>query len=103
VDEPRPEFGTLNLPSRAQRVADFLAVTKPGVTDVVMDFGCGSGELGLTVAASTLAQVRGVELVQRYADEASRSAGFLGLGNAVFLQGDARSARVTFEVTADGG
>ena len=90
VDEARAAFAMLNLASRAERVADFLGVTQPQADDVVFDLGSGSGKLALTVAASTAARVRGVELVGAYVDEASRCAAHLGLGNSDFVQADVR-------------
>lgn len=90
VDLPAPPFANLNLASRAERVADFLAVTRPGAADVVFDLGSGSGKLALTVAASSAATLRGVELVSEYVSQSNRSAAFLGLGNVDFVQADAR-------------
>lgn len=91
-DEAPPPLGLLNLASRARVVADFLAVTLPGARDVVMDLGSGSGKLALTVAASSAAQVRGVELVPAYVAAARQKAHFYGLSSAAFLEGDARLA-----------
>lgn len=89
-DEAPPPLALLNLASRAGAVADFLAVTAPGAGDVVMDLGSGSGKLALTVAASSAAQVRGVELVPAYVAAARRSAYFYGLASATFVEADAR-------------
>lgn len=90
LGEDRPACGTLNMSSRAHRVADFLAVTRPGVDDVVFDLGSGAGKLALTVAASSVTQVRGVELGASYVAAARRSADELGLANAHFTQADVR-------------
>lgn len=89
-DEAPPPLALLNLASRARVVADFLGVTAPTSTDVVIDLGSGSGKVALTVAASTAAQVRGVELVPEYVAAARRSASFYGLSSAAFIEGDAR-------------
>ena len=90
ADEAPPPLAMLNLASRAERVADFLGVARPGPTDLVMDLGSGSGKFALTVAASCAAQVRGVELVPSYVAAARRSADFFGLDGARFLEADAR-------------
>ncbi len=86
--EARPSFGTLNLASRAQRIADFLAVTQPNEGDRVIDLGSGNGKLALTVAASTLANVRGVELGGSYVAAAKQSATALLLANVEFIHSD---------------
>lgn len=83
-------FALLNLATRAARLADFLSVTEPGVTDVVFDLGSGSGKLALTVAASTACTVRGVELEPTYAAASQRSAAWLGLRNLAFHAADVR-------------
>ena len=85
VGEPRPAFGTVNMSSRAKQVSDFLNATQPNANDVVFDLGSGSGKLALTVAASTEAQVRGVELGEAYVATATDLAGRLGLTNVRFL------------------
>lgn len=90
ADVDGPEHGHLNLPARASRVADFLAVTTPTATDVVFDLGSGSGKLALTVAASSHTQVRGVEFVDTYVADAQRSAARLGLSNVGFSCADVR-------------
>lgn len=89
-DVDGPEHGHLNLPTRASRVADFLEVTRPAASDVVFDLGSGSGKLGPTVAASSHAQVRGVEFVEADVAHSVRSAARLGLGNATFSCADVR-------------
>jgi 23S rRNA (uracil1939-C5)-methyltransferase len=90
LGEERPAFGMPNMSSRAHRVADFLEVTRPGVDDVVVDIGSGSGKLALTVAASTLAQVWGVEYGEAYVLASRHSAELLGLANATFAHADVR-------------
>jgi 23S rRNA (uracil1939-C5)-methyltransferase len=90
LGEARPAFGTVNMASRARRIADFLAVTRPAAGDVVFDLGSGAGKLALTVAASSAARVQGVELGPAYVEAARGSAARLGLGNAGFLLADAR-------------
>jgi hypothetical protein len=88
--ESRPAFGMPNMSSRAHRLADFLASTRPCEDDVVFDLGSGNGKVALTVAASTPAQVCGVEIGESYVAAARRSAAFLGLGNVRFVQADVR-------------
>lgn len=84
------EHGHLNLPTRAARVADFLAVTQPSAQDVVFDLGSGSGKLALTVGASSHARVRGVEFVDAHVTESTRGAARLGLENVDFACADVR-------------
>jgi hypothetical protein len=83
-------YALLNLATRASRLADFLGITEPGVTDVVFDLGSGSGKLALTVAASTRCKVRGVELEPTYAAASQRSSERLGLRNLDFHAADVR-------------
>lgn len=80
----------VNLGSRASRVADFLATTSPGRDDVVFDLGSGSGKLALTVAASTVTSVLGVELLGPAVVEANGSAAAIGLTNVAFHHADVR-------------
>jgi 23S rRNA (uracil1939-C5)-methyltransferase len=80
----------VNLGSRAARVSDFLDVTRPGAADVVFDLGSGSGKLALTVAASTVSSVLGVELLDQAVADARSSAHALGLDNASFAHADVR-------------
>lgn len=88
--EERPFSGTVNLSSRAHRIAAFLDATQPSSDDVVFDLGSGSGKFALTVAASTDAQVRGIEFGESYVEAARASASFLGLRNVSFTRGDVR-------------
>ena len=90
--EARPELGTLSMASRARSIADFLEATRPGAGDVVFDLGSGVGKVALTVAASTRARVRGVELGASYVAAARASAARLGLCNVDFELGDVRAA-----------
>lgn len=83
-------LANVNLASRAARVADFLSVAAPGCSDVVFDLGSGSGKLALTVAASSVATVQGVELLESAVDEANGSAVALGLQNVAFQRADVR-------------
>ncbi len=83
-------FANVNLASRASRVSDFLSVSDPGRADVVFDLGSGSGKLALTVAASSVTAVQGVELLQSAVDEANGSALALGLQNVAFHRADVR-------------
>jgi hypothetical protein len=89
-DGPAAPLANVNLASRARRVSDFLTLTTPGVTDVVFDLGSGSGKVALTVAASCVTRVEGVELVGAHVGEARTSASSLGLGNASFHEADVR-------------
>ena len=83
-------LANVNLASRAARVADFLSVAAPGRSDVVFDLGSGSGKLALTVAASSVATVQGVELLESAVDDANGSAVALGLQNVTFHRADVR-------------
>jgi hypothetical protein len=83
-------FANVNIGSRASRISDFLSITAPGRTDVVFDLGSGSGKLALTVAASSLATVQGIELVENAVDDANSSAIGLGLSNVGFQCADVR-------------
>ena len=83
-------LANVNLASRASRVSDFLSVSEPGRADVVFDLGSGSGKLALTVAASSVTTVQGVELLQSAVDEANSSALALGLQNVAFHRADVR-------------
>jgi len=83
-------FANVNLASRASRVSDFLSVAAPGRSDVVFDLGSGSGKFALTVAASSVTTVQGVELVNSAVAEASASAVALGLQNVAFHCADVR-------------
>lgn len=80
----------VNLGSRASRVSDFLSVTTPASDDVVFDLGSGSGKLALTVAASSVTSVQGVELLEHAVDDANGSAVALGLQNVAFHRADVR-------------
>lgn len=90
LGEPRPISGLLNMASRAERIADFLSVTAPGVEDLVFDLGSGNGKVALTVAASTFTRVRGVELGLSYVTAARASVTLLGLQNLDFVHADVR-------------
>lgn len=90
MGEARPEHGMPNMSSRACRIADFLQTTNPCGDDVVFDLGSGSGKLALTVAASAVTRVRGVEYGASYVTAATRSAEFLGLRNLGFDHADVR-------------
>jgi 23S rRNA (uracil1939-C5)-methyltransferase len=90
LGEERPAFGMPNMASRAHRVADFLAVARPGAEDVVLDIGSGGGKVALTVAASTCTRVRGVEYGGAYVASARGTAEHLGLGNVHFEHADVR-------------
>lgn len=90
LGEERVRFAMPNMSSRAHRIADFLAVTRPGPDDVVVDVGAGSGKVALTVAASCRTEVRGVECGGSFVDQARCSAGHLGLGNVDFEHADVR-------------
>jgi 2-polyprenyl-3-methyl-5-hydroxy-6-metoxy-1,4-benzoquinol methylase len=86
--EARGKSATVNLSSRAYRVADFLATLKPTRVDTVYDLGSGSGKLALTVAASTDATVRGIELGATYVTASQRCAERLNLRNVNFICAD---------------
>jgi hypothetical protein len=90
LGEERPAFGMPNMASRASRVSDFLAVTRPGAEDVVLDIGSGGGKVALTVAASACTRVRGVEYGGAYVASARGTAAHLGLGNVHFDHADVR-------------
>ncbi|MBF5043932.1 class I SAM-dependent methyltransferase [Aggregicoccus sp. 17bor-14] len=90
LGEERPAFGMPNMSSRASRVSDFLAVTQPTADDVVFDLGSGGGKVALTVAASTVTRVLGVEYGGAYVASARSVAAQLGLGNAHFEHADVR-------------
>jgi hypothetical protein len=89
-DGAATRLANVNLASRARRVSDFLELTTPSATDVVFDLGSGSGKVALTVAASCVTRVEGVELVGAHVGEARTSASSLGLGNASFHEADVR-------------
>jgi 23S rRNA (uracil1939-C5)-methyltransferase len=89
-DGPASGLATVNLASRAERVSDFLGVTSPGERDVVFDLGSGSGKVALTVAASCVTEVEGVELVGAHVAEARASARALGLDSVRFHEADVR-------------
>ena len=81
-----------NLSSRAQRGSDFLDVTRPGPDDVVFDLGSGSGKLALTVSASAVTRVVGVELGAAFVTTATATASSFALGNVRFEHADVRDA-----------
>lgn len=85
----------VNLASRAARIADFLDVVRLRCDDVVFDLGSGAGKVALTVAASTDACVRGVELLDHATDDARASARSLGLGNVTFDCADVRDVELS--------
>ncbi len=89
--EERGAFAQVNLSSRARRISELLALTRPGAQDVLFDLGSGSGKVALTVAASTQAQVVGVELGPSYVEWARACAARLALHNARFVCEDART------------
>ena len=86
----RPPFGQVNLASRAQRISDFLSITRPGQRDTVYDLGCGNGKFAITVAASSSARVKGVEYGQTYVESARRTAERFALPNLEFIHSDVR-------------
>jgi 23S rRNA (uracil1939-C5)-methyltransferase len=86
----RPPFGQVNLASRAQRISDFLSITRPGPCDTVYDLGCGSGKFAITVAASCSARVKGVEYGQTYVESARRNGERFALRNLEFIHADVR-------------
>ncbi|MBX7113533.1 MAG: class I SAM-dependent methyltransferase [Myxococcaceae bacterium] len=92
---PLPFLGNPNIGSRARQAADFISALEPGRDDVVFDIGSGSGKLALTVSASTLSQVVGVEFYSDYVDEARSTAASLSLRNARFVASDARDVDFT--------
>lgn len=89
-DAPLPELGNPNMGSRARQTADFLRVLEPSCTDVVFDLGSGSGKFALTISASCVCHVVGVELCADYVCESRSCACGLGLINARFEHADAR-------------
>jgi hypothetical protein len=91
-DAPLPPLGNPNMGSRARQAADFLGVVEPGQADVVFDLGSGSGKFALTVSASTLSRVVGIELCADYVGESRTCANALALRNARFEHADVRSA-----------
>ncbi|RKH37395.1 methyltransferase domain-containing protein [Corallococcus sicarius] len=88
--QDRPPFGQVNMASRAQRISDFLTVTSPGLRDTVYDLGCGNGKFAITVAASSAARVKGVELGQTYVEAARRNGARFALPNLEFIHADVR-------------
>jgi len=90
VGEPTPHLGHVNIASRAARISEFLEEVAPGASDTVYDLGSGNGKFALTVAASTCAQVKGVELGGGYVDHARECAARMGLRNAEFFCSDVR-------------
>lgn len=88
--QDRPPFGQVNMASRAQRISDFLTVTSPGLRDTVYDLGCGNGKFAITVAASSSARVKGVELGQTYVESARRNGKRFALPNLEFIHADVR-------------
>jgi 23S rRNA (uracil1939-C5)-methyltransferase len=95
VGEERPPFAQVNMASRAERIEDFLMTMHPREGDVVYDLGSGSGKFAVTVAASTRAQVRGVELGASYVEAARRAAASLGCTRVEFICLDARKVDVS--------
>lgn len=89
-DAALPPLGSPNMATRARKAADFLSVMEPGVDDVVFDLGSGSGKLALTVSASSVGRVVGVEYFQPYVDASRVSATALSLSNLRFDCADVR-------------
>ncbi|MGQ0506167.1 MAG: class I SAM-dependent methyltransferase [Myxococcaceae bacterium] len=92
VGEDRPPSGQVNMASRARRISLFLDVVQPSARDTVFDLGSGNGKFAVTVAASTHAQVTGVEYGPSYVASARHTAERLGMHNASFVCADARTA-----------
>ncbi len=90
LGESRPPGGMPNMASRAERIADFLDVTRPVHDDAIVDLGSGNGKFALTVAASTCSRVRGIEYGGTYVAAARASAEFLGTRNLDFIHADVR-------------
>ncbi|MGA9519963.1 MAG: hypothetical protein WBV82_00785 [Myxococcaceae bacterium] len=90
LGEARPPSGMLNMASRAERIADFIEVTRPGIDDSIVDIGSGNGKFALTVAASTSSRVRGIEYGGTYVAAARASAAFLGTSKLDFIHADVR-------------
>lgn len=88
--QDRPPCGQVNLSSRAQRISDFLSITRPGQSDTIYDLGCGSGKFAITVAASSSARVKGVEYGQTYIESARRNGERFALPNLEFIHADVR-------------
>lgn len=92
LGEDRVPFGQMNMASRALRIADFLEVVRPGPDDRLVDIGCGSGKVALTLAASCRARVTGVEYDAGHVQTARAHAERLGLSNLTLVHADARTA-----------
>ena len=88
--QSRPPCGQVNMASRAQRISDFLSITRPGQHDTIYDLGCGNGKFAITVAASTSARVKGVEYGQTYVESARRTGERFALANLEFIHADVR-------------
>lgn len=97
TDDERPPFGQVNLASRARKMSEFLRIIRPGPEDVVWDVGSGNGKFALAVAASTEAQVRGLEYGPTYVEAANRTVERFGIPRTRFYGGDAREAAALFE------
>jgi SAM-dependent methyltransferase len=79
-------------PTPARHIFDVLARMQLTERDVLVDLGCGLGQVALLAAICTSARSIGIELEAAYLNCARQSAADLNLGKATFLQGDVREA-----------
>ncbi|GAB2563485.1 class I SAM-dependent methyltransferase [Dyella jejuensis] len=82
-------------PTPARHIFDFIRHASLGERDVLIDLGSGLGHVPLLAAACTPARCVGIEREPAYVASARQAALALKLGNATFLQQDARSADVS--------
>lgn len=90
-----PEFAAGDFPVSTDSVllADFAAVKN---SDRLMDLGCGSGLLCvLAGAAAPRAELRGIEIVPRWAEECRRNLAHNGMSGEIIC-GDLREHRQLF-------
>lgn len=91
VAEPAAEM-VFYQPTPARHIFELIRRTRLSREDVLMDLGSGLGHVPLLAAICTGARCIGVELETAYVECARRCAATLDLGNATFIQQDAREA-----------
>jgi len=94
IIQPTPEM-VFYQPTPARHIFDLIARTALGEDDVLIDLGSGLGHVPLLASICTNSRSIGIELEPVYVECARRSAQSLNLGNASFIQQDARAAKLT--------
>ncbi len=97
-EEPSAEVAQLEpemvayQPTPARHIFDLIDRTALTEREFLIDLGSGPGHVALMFSICTSTNCIGIELEPAYVDCARKSARWLDLNNARFIQGDARTA-----------